>query len=368
MSSYTNGFIAEASENREPRKRKILVTGGAGFIGCHTAKALLDRGDDVVIVDEVNDYYDPRFKYANLHWLQSAFTPERVKVYVRDLCDSEFLDAVFTKEKPDLVCHLAARAGVRPSIDRPELYVHSNILATTYVFEMCRRHNIKHCVWASSSSIYGGIDAPIFTETLRTDQPVSPYAATKRACELMSYTYYHLYKFNVTGLRFFTVYGPRGRPDMAPFKFLDRVYRGHTIDQFGDGSTSRDYTYVDDIVSGVVAALDRPNGYKIYNLGSSRPFLLSKFIQIVEETVGKKAIINVLPPQPGDVDRTYADITSSTQDLGYRPHTRFEDGLKATFDWYLSEYVKITNSKDTSETYPVVISNDSITPIPRNVQ
>jgi UDP-glucuronate 4-epimerase len=249
----------------ESNKKTVLVTGGAGFIGSHVAEYLLERGDRVIIVDEMNDYYDVAIKQQNLNILKMKSND--VAIYIGDICDLEFISDVFAKEKPSHVCHLAARAGVRPSIIDPYIYVHSNIEGTTRIIDLARQYFCANFVFASSSSVYGNCPKEVLCESDSVVQPVSPYAMTKMSCELLAYTFHHLYGINVTGLRFFTVYGPRGRPDMAPFKFIDRVVCGLPIQQFGDGSTSRDYTYISDIVDGVVNAIDTPLGYQIINLG-----------------------------------------------------------------------------------------------------
>ena len=232
------------------------------------------------------------------------------------------------------MCHLAARAGVRPSIVDPFVYVHSNIEGTTRLLEMSRKYEVQNFVYASSSSVYGSSTNEVLSESDVVDKPVSPYAATKKACELLAYTWHHLYGLNCTGLRFFTVYGPFGRPDMAPFKFIDRVYNGMTIQQYGDGSTSRDYTYIDDIAQGVVLAIDKPLGYEVLNLGNGDPYCLKDFIGLVEKHTGRAALIDVLPEQPGDVPRTCADISKAKALLGYNPRTTFEEGIKNTVAWY----------------------------------
>lgn len=277
-------------------EKVVLVTGGAGFIGSHVADALLVRGDRVIVVDEMNDYYDVRQKHANLEHLKQKHG-NRCTVYRGDICDVDFIGDIFERERPTHVCHLAARAGVRASIIDPYIYVHSNIEGTTRLLDLARLYSIKNFVYASSSSVYGCSDKEILSESDVVEKPVSPYAATKKACELLAYTFYHLYGLNNTGLRFFTVYGPRGRPDMAPFKFIDRVYRGVPIQQFGGGDTSRDYTYISDIVHGVVAAIDRPLGCEVINLGNGKPYLLKDFIQMVGQCVGKPVHIQHLPPQ-----------------------------------------------------------------------
>ena len=318
--------------------KKVLVTGGAGFIGSHVADYLLARGDDVVIVDEMNDYYDTRIKEGNLKLLLTKYGPERVVIFKGDICDELFMLDVFETTKPAWVCHMAARAGVRPSIQDPFIYIHSNIKATTHLMELSHKFGVQNFVFASSSSVYGGSKSTFFSEDEAVDNPVSPYAATKKACELLAYTYHHLYKLNVTGLRFFTVYGPRGRPDMAPFKFIDRVSRGVEIQQFGDGSSSRDYTYIDDIVDGIVRSIDRPHGYEIFNLGKGAGTSLKEFIDLVQKHVGKEAKIRVMPDQPGDVPYTCADVRKAERMLGYVSKTTFEEGIQKTAEWYKDEY------------------------------
>lgn len=321
----------------ESLPKVILVTGGAGFIGSHVADALLRRGDKVVVVDEMNDYYDTRLKEANLAYLYEQHGTSCI-VYKGDVCDFTFIRSVFEKEKPTHICHLAARAGVRASIMDPYIYVHSNIEGTTRLLDLARQHACQNFVYASSSSVYGCSEKEILSEEDVVEKPVSPYAATKKACELLAYTFHHIYGLNCTGLRFFTVYGPRGRPDMAPFKFIDRVYNGHAIQQYGDGTTSRDYTYIDDIVEGVVSAIDRPLGYQVINLGNGRPFLLRDFIKLVEDSVGKKAIIEIWPEQPGDVDRTCANISKASSLLDYKPKVTFEEGIARTAQWYMAAH------------------------------
>jgi len=331
--------------------KKVLVTGAAGFVGSSVAKYLLERGDDVVVVDEVNDYYDPRIKENNLDMLRNLssdlrYTKEdsdggsRVSIYKGDICDEEFILSVFEKERPTWICHMAARAGVRPSIQDPYIYIHSNIKGTTQLMELAHKFNCENFVFASSSSVYGGSTSTFFSEEESVDNPVSPYAASKKACELLAYTYHHLYNLNVTGLRFFTVYGPRGRPDMAPFKFVDRVSRGMEIQQFGDGSSSRDYTYITDIVDGVVRAIDRPYSYQVFNLGKGSGTSLKEFISIVEKHVGHKAIVKVMPDQPGDVPYTCADVSKARALLQYEAGVSFDEGMRRTVEWYSKEYGK----------------------------
>jgi UDP-glucuronate 4-epimerase len=339
-SSVTSSFSWEDEEIVEPHVgyKKVLVTGGAGFIGSHVADFLLARGDDVVIVDEVNDYYDTRIKEGNLRLLINKYGSKRVAVFKGDICDEEFMLNVFETTRPEWVCHMAARAGVRPSIQDPYIYIHSNIEATTRLMDLSRQFGVKNFVYASSSSVYGGSNSTFFSEEEAVDRPVSPYAASKKACELLAYTYHHLYNLNVTGLRFFTVYGPRGRPDMAPFKFIDRVSRGVEIQQFGDGSSSRDYTYIDDIVDGVVRAIDRPYKYEIFNLGKGSGTSLKEFIDLVQKHVGKKANIRIMPDQPGDVPYTCADVRKAERLLGYKSKVQFEEGIRRTVKWYKEAY------------------------------
>jgi len=321
--------------------KKVLVTGGAGFVGSSVASALLARGDDVVIVDEMNDYYDVRIKENNLRRLREIYPEsERLAIYRGDICDEEFMIRLFENERPQWVCHMAARAGVRPSIQDPFVYIHSNIRGTTHLMELSHKFGVKNFVFASSSSVYGGSKSTFFSEDENVDNPVSPYAASKKACELLAYTYHHLYQLNVTGLRFFTVYGPRGRPDMAPFKFIDRVSRGLELQQFGDGSSSRDYTYIDDIVDGVLRAIDRPYKYEMFNLGKGSGTSLKEFLNIVQKHVGKKAIIKIMPDQPGDVPYTCADVSKAYELLGYRATVPFDEGIRRTVDWYVNEYGK----------------------------
>lgn len=320
--------------------KKVLVTGGAGFIGSNVAEVLLDRGDDVVIVDEMNDYYDVTIKEMNLKLLRqkTASNPDRLKIYKGDICDEAFMLEVFEAERPEWVCHMAARAGVRPSIQDPFVYIHSNIRGTTNLMELSHKYGVKNFVFASSSSVYGGSSSTYFSEEEVVDNPVSPYAASKKACELLSYTYHHLYNLNVSALRFFTVYGPRGRPDMAPFKFIDRVSRGLELQQFGDGSSSRDYTYISDIVDGIIRAVDRPHPYEVFNLGKGNGTSLKEFISLVQKHVGKKANIKIMPDQPGDVPYTCADVSKAYRLLGYKAKVPFEEGIRRTAKWYKESY------------------------------
>jgi UDP-glucuronate 4-epimerase len=340
---FDNLFGSKTGKEEVSKKRKtVLVTGGAGFIGSNTAAALLKRGDNVVVVDEVNDYYDVQQKEENLAWLKTVSKVcEGFFTVVRgDICDEDLMKHTFDTYCPTHIVHLAARAGVRPSIQDPMIYVHSNVRGTTLLLELSRKHHCEHFVYASSSSVYGSAKQEIFRETDIVDSPVSPYAATKKACELMAATYSHLYNMPTAGLRFFTVYGPRGRPDMAPFMFIKRIFSGETINQFGDGTSERDYTYIDDIVSGVIGAVDNPHGCQVYNLGNGRPISLKRFIDIAAKCAGKKAVINVMPMQPGDVPRTCANIDKARKLIGYDPQVPFEQGMQRTADWFKSTVLK----------------------------
>lgn len=315
-------------------RKTVLVTGGAGFVGSHTADALLSRGDSVVIIDELNDYYEPSLKNENLEYLRSTHGKDSFTFVKGDICDEDLIDKIFKEYKIDYVCHLAARAGVRPSIDDPQIYVHSNIRGTTSLLSAAAKYGVKNFVYASSSSVYGGSKSTYFSEDEAVDMPVSPYAASKKACELLAHTYSHLYNMPCTGLRFFTVFGERGRPDMAPYKFVDRISRGEGMQQFGDGSSSRDYTYISDIVDGVVRSIDRPYKYQVFNLGKGSGTTLKEFISIVEKYTGKKANKTILPDQPGDVPRTCASTEKAAALLGYKAVVPFDEGIRQLVLWY----------------------------------
>mmetsp|Transcript_25018 Transcript_25018/g.59438 ORF Transcript_25018/g.59438 Transcript_25018/m.59438 type:complete len:458 (-) Transcript_25018:413-1786(-) len=325
-------------------KKTVLVTGAAGFIGSHVSLALLERGDSVVVVDELNDYYDVEVKRGNLALLRekaqemserNGGSPhDLLSIYVGDVNNATLMTGVFERHRPGWVCHLAARAGVRPSIDDPLLYVRANVAGTTNMLEYSRLHSVRNVVVASSSSVYGESGSTYFSEAEDVDYPVSPYAATKRSGELISRTYHRLYDLNITNLRFFTVYGPRGRPDMAPYKFIRRISEGERIDRYGDGSTSRDYTYVDDIVDGVVRAIDRAYPCEVFNLGKGSGTTLSEFIGLVERHTGRVANVRVMPEQPGDVPFTNADVSKARRLLGYEPRVTMEEGIRRTVTWY----------------------------------
>lgn len=313
----------------------ILVTGSAGFIGSHTSKRLLEQGHTVIGIDDLNNYYDPTLKEARLKWLQAY--PNFV-FYKEDFRDLAAVQSIFDKHSIQRICHLGARAGVRSSLENPFIYEDTNIRGTMNFLEICRQRNIKHFVLASTSSVYGGNEKVPFAETDSVDKPMSPYAATKRACELMAYTYHHLFGINTIILRFFTVYGPWGRPDMALFKFTDAILHDRPIDVFNRGQHKRDFTYVEDIVSGVTSALTKDLGYEIINLGNSHTEDLMYFIERIEQELGKKATMNLLPMQPGDVEQTYADISKARRLLGFDPQTRIEVGIHNFIEWYKSYY------------------------------
>ncbi|MDO8642817.1 MAG: NAD-dependent epimerase/dehydratase family protein [Candidatus Woesearchaeota archaeon] len=310
----------------------ILVTGGAGFIGSHVCKKLLEKGYRVVCVDNLNDYYNPDIKKKNVEHLCAH---AEFVFYHADILDVRALDIVFEKEHPTRIIHLAARAGVRPSLEQPNLYANVNIRGTLNVLECARRQGIRRVVFGSSSSVYGLNTTVPFLETDDVANQASPYGVSKRAGELYCYNYHHLYGLSIACLRFFTVYGPSGRPDMAPYKFTKLISEGKSIELFGDGTSQRDYTYVDDIVQGVVAALEHPDiGFEIINLGDSRPVPLKQFIAITEEAVGKKASIVHQPFQHGDVPVTFANIEKARALLGYAPETPLEQGMAHVVAWF----------------------------------
>ena len=319
---------------------RILVTGGAGFIGSHLSERLLARGHDVVVIDNFNDFYDPDIKRRNIDEVgRTAGDHNRELVVCEgDIRDGDFVQAIFAQEAPEAVVHLAAAAGVRPSIERPLYYEEVNIRGTMQLLEAARTAGVRPFLFASSSSVYGDSPKVPFCETDPVDTPISPYAATKKSAELICYTYHHLHAMPVTCLRFFTVYGPRQRPDLAISKFTRLIDEGKPIPFYGDGTTSRDYTYVSDIIDGVEKALSSlcagEAAFSLYNLGGSRPVELARLVALIEEALGKKAIIEGLPPQPGDVCRTWADLTRVEAALGYRPATPIEEGIGAFVQWY----------------------------------
>jgi UDP-glucuronate 4-epimerase len=342
---------------------KILVTGTAGFIGFHLAKRLLSEGNELVGLDNINDYYDVRLKYLRLKEtgieqdsveygkLVQSKTFEKYRFVKANLEDRELLENLFINEKFDVVVNLAAQAGVRYSIENPHTYIESNIVGFMNILECCRHNCIKHLVYASSSSIYGDSDKIPFSENDRVDYPISLYAASKKANELMAHVYSHLYHLPTTGLRFFSVYGPYGRPDMALFLFADAITEGKPIKVFNHGDLSRDFTYIDDIIEGVIRVINhipnkeschcRPDRqspyYRIFNIGHSQPVKLMDFIRTLEEAIGKKAIFEMYPMQQGDVKTTFADTSGLEKSVGYKPATGLKEGIKNFVEWYLSQ-------------------------------
>jgi UDP-glucuronate 4-epimerase len=332
---------------------RVLVTGAAGFIGFHTSRALLARGDEVVGVDNLNDYYDPKLKAARLAILEreSGFRFDKL-----DIADREAMQKIFDRAKFGAVVHLAAQAGVRHSISNPHVYVQSNITGFLHVLEGCRQQRVGHLVYASTSSVYGANTSMPFSERQNVDHPLTLYAATKKSNELMAHSYSSLYELPTTGLRFFTVYGPWGRPDMALFLFTQRILAGEPIEVFNEGHHQRDFTYIDDIVAGVLAAVDHlaapdphfkasspdPSTsyapYRIYNIGNQRPVKLLRYIEVLERCLGRTAVKNLMPMQLGDLQDTWADVSALARDVGYRPSTELEVGVKRFADWYLDYY------------------------------
>jgi UDP-glucuronate 4-epimerase len=312
---------------------KVLITGGAGFIGSHLSQALIGQGHRVSIVDELNDFYDPALKLANLQEIRSTGA---VSFHQADISDEERIPAILAAEQPDAIVHLAARAGVRPSLEQPLLYERANVHGTMVLLEACRRLGIRKFVFASSSSIYGIANRVPFSEEDHLNLPISPYAATKIAGEKICYTYAHLFDLRVVCLRFFTVYGPRQRPDLAIRKFIESIAAGRPIQVFGDGTSGRDYTYVADTVSGIVGALGHDCRFDVFNLGNSHPVSLNEMIATIETAVGRPAVRVACGEQPGDVPITFADIGKAQRVLGYSPKTSFVDGIRKFVDWQRS--------------------------------
>ena len=310
---------------------RILLTGGAGFIGSHVCDRLLARGDEVVVLDNLDDYYDPAVKRRNL---RDARSRDGFTFIEGDIRDGELLGRIGRTHALDGIIHLAARAGVRPSIEQPTLYNDVNLVGTSRMLELARDFSIGNFVFASSSSVYGEREETPFRETDPVDHPVSPYAATKKAGELLCHSFHHLFQLPVACLRFFTVYGPRQRPEMAIHRFTRRIEAGETIPLFGDGSSLRDYTYIDDIVAGVLASLDRNEGFEVYNLGNHRMVSLSELVSAIGHALGREPIIERHPSQPGDVSRTCAEISHAREQLGYEPETPLEVGLARFVEWY----------------------------------
>lgn len=323
---------------------KILITGGAGFIGSHVAERLLDLGNEIVCLDNFNDFYDPGCKRRNI---EKAFWSNRYTLVSGDILDEALLDKTF--QAPfDAVIHLAAYAGVRPSIERPGIYQQVNVTGTLNILERCRAHNVKKLVFASSSSVYGGRKDVPFKETDSIMKPISPYAASKVAGEALCYTYHHLFDINVHALRFFTVYGPRQRPEMAIHLFARTMLQGDPIKLFGNGQSSRDYTYIDDIVEGVVASVNKCSGFEVINLGGSKTTSLNTLVGLISKQLGIEPTVERFPDQPGDVPRTYADISHARQLLGYQPKTEITTGIQKFCEWLEEDREKAEKSNDSS--------------------
>ena len=334
---------------------KILVTGSAGFIGSHLCIKLLKRGDNVIGIDNINNYYDPKLKNARL---KRFLNYKKYKHYKIDLVNKQKLEKIFKKEKIDKVVNLAAQAGVRYSLENPNAYIQSNMVGFMNILESCRNHKIQHLVYASTSSVYGANTKMPFLENHSTNHPLTIYAATKKSNELMAHTYSHLFNLPTTGLRFFTVYGPWGRPDMALFKFTKSILNKRPIDVYNFGKHKRDFTYIDDVIIGIIKAIDdtpksnikwnskNPDPatsivpWKIYNIGNNKSVSLGKYIKAIEQALNIKAKINYLPLQLGDVPNTYADISKIKNDLGYKPQTSIEEGVKQFVGWY-KKYFKV---------------------------
>ncbi len=338
---------------------RVLVTGVAGFIGSYVARYLIDRGEDVVGIDNLNNYYDPQLKRDRLKWIVESTERESVGSFEfvkMDFSDRQAVASLFSRIAFDRVVHLGAQAGVRYSLENPNAYVDANIVGVMNILEGCRHHGVEHLVYASSSSVYGANESMPFSVHHNVDHPLSLYAASKKANELMAHTYSHLYGLPTTGLRFFTVYGPWGRPDMALFKFTEQILRGEPIDVFNYGRHRRDFTYIDDIVEGVVRALDHvavpdpkwsgrsPDPgtsrapWRVYNIGNSHPVELLKYIEVIETCVGRRAEKNLLPMQPGDVPDTWAEVDDLQSDVGYVPSTPVEKGVERFVRWFRAYY------------------------------
>ena len=316
------------------RPKKVLVTGAAGFIGMHCVRRLLARGDKVVGVDNLNDYYSVKLKRDRL----KLVAHREFRFHRLDMANERALRAVFDKEKPDAVLHLAAQAGVRYSLENPAAYVQSNLVGFANLLECCRRRPPRHLVFASSSSVYGANSKLPYSEADSVDRPVSLYAATKKSNELMAHSYSHLFGLPATGLRYFTVYGPWGRPDMSPMLFAQAIMHGKPIQVFNRGDMQRDFTYIDDIVEGTVRVLDRPAPYAIYNIGNHSPVALTEYIATLERALGKKAKLKLMPMQPGDVKATYADTRALNKAVGFAPSTPLAAGLQRFAGWFREYY------------------------------
>ena len=310
---------------------KVLVTGGAGFIGSHVCDTLLARGDQVICVDNFNNYYDPKIKENNV---KHNLNHPNYKLFRVDILNYEDMKTVFLSEYPEKIIHLAARAGVRPSIENPKLYFEVNVKGTLNMLKLANEFKIQNFIFGSSSSVYGNRESGPFSETDHVNRPVSPYAVTKKAAEELCYTYHYLYGLNISCLRFFTVYGPRGRPDMAPLKFTRLISNNETIEVYGDGTSKRDYTYVTNLVSGILAALDGNFGYEIFNLGSSNPVELNYFIYLIEKNLEKKAKLKYGEKRLEEVEITFANLKKSEKMLNYSPKIKIEEGMAKMIAWY----------------------------------
>lgn len=310
---------------------RYLITGGAGFIGSHLVEQLISRNHEILCLDNFNDYYNPAIKWKNIDAVRHY---PNYKMIQGDILDEALLDQIFQQQQFDGIVHLAARAGVRPSVLQPGLYEEVNIRGTLNLLEMAKKYQIPKFIFASSSSVYGNNRKVPFSERDAVDNPISPYAATKKAGELICFTYSSLYDISVSCLRFFTVYGPRQRPDMAIHKFTKLISRGQEIPIYGDGSAKRDFTFITDIVDGIIRTIEKCDGYNIYNLGESRVVPLMQLIKLIEENLAKKARIKWLAPQPGDVAITYADISKATRELNYQPSVTIEEGIRSFVEWF----------------------------------
>ena len=320
----------------------ILVTGGAGFIGSHLVERLLEDGHSVVAIDNFDSYYDPRIKRRNV---ETALENQQYRLVEGDIRDSDLLDRLLAEHGFSAVIHLAARAGVLPSIEDPIEYTSVNLDGTTRLLQACRAHQIDRFIFGSSSSVYGNNKKVPFAESDAVDEPISPYAATKKSGEILCHAYHHLFDMKIACLRFFTVYGPRQRPEMAIHKFAARMVRGETIDQFGDGLSARDYTYVSDIIDGVIRALERADDFHIWNLGGSRSIQLGQLIELIGRVFAVEPKVRRLPPQPGDVQRTWADTSSAKRELDWEPHVSLEDGLKQFREWFEAQTPLVSGKK-----------------------
>lgn len=316
---------------------KILVTGGAGFIGSHLTEKLLESDYNVTCVDNFNTYYDPSIKRENV---KPFLDYKKYTLYEEDIQNYDALKTLFFKEQFQAVIHLAARAGVRPSLEEPDLYNRVNVIGTTNLLDLAKDTKVPQFIFGSSSSVYGINSKVPFSEDDKIDRPISPYAATKIAGEMICHVYHNLYDIRITALRFFTVYGPRQRPEMAIHKFAQMIYNGEPIPFFGDGSSRRDYTYVDDIAAGIIAALDKNYEYEIFNLGNSHTISLKNLVELIEDNIGRKAVLDKLPMQLGDVPITYSNISKAKKMLGFAPETDIRDGIKKFTDWFLKEKKK----------------------------